>query len=279
MELKTYLQILNRRKWTIIITVLAVMAGYFIGKTLTTPSYAATTELRVIPYSSGEPPYAQLVYANRIMNTYIEITTSGPFLEALRDELGLDEGRPEEVSAEIVPDTELMRITVVDTDPYLARDAANTLAAMVISENPIRDINVTVVDPAGTPESKTFRQEIMNIILALLVGLVAGTGLAFLAENLDSRLHSTEEIAEIAGVSVIGQIPYNNNRGINKPLIGEFPYDDAFRRLRINLVKMTDKVEMKILMLTSSQPVSRQEPVPFDNVSSQVCTPGSRRIT
>ncbi|MCJ7536448.1 MAG: polysaccharide biosynthesis tyrosine autokinase, partial [Anaerolineales bacterium] len=40
----------------------------------------------------------------------------------------------------------------------------------------------------------------------------------------------------------------------NKPLIGEFPYDDAFRRLRINLVKMTDKVEMKILMLTSSQP-------------------------
>ncbi|GAG80497.1 unnamed protein product, partial [marine sediment metagenome] len=183
MELNIYLQILARRKWIIIITVLATLVGFFIAQSFIPPSYEAETVLRVIPYSAGDPQYTQLVYANRIMNTYIEIATSGPFLDALNQELGLEEGHLLEVTADIIPDTELIRITVEDSDPYLARDAANTLAAMVISENPIRDLNITVVDPAVTPKPSSILQSLVTIILALIVGLVAGTGLAFLAEN------------------------------------------------------------------------------------------------
>ena len=92
MELKAYLQILNRRKWIVIFTILATLAGYWIAQFFIQPTYEAETRLRVIPYSSGEPPYAQLVYANRIMNTYIEIATSDPFLDALYQELEIDPG-------------------------------------------------------------------------------------------------------------------------------------------------------------------------------------------
>lgn len=254
MELTTYLQILARRKWIIIFTVLATLVGFFIGQRQIPPVYEADTVLRIIPYSSGEPPYAQLIYANRIMNTYVEIATSGPFLDALRQELGLDEGRPGEVNAEIIPDTELIYITVEDSDPYLARDAANALGAMIISENPIRDIKIAIVDPAVTPGPPSQLRSLMTLALVIVVGLVAGTGLAFLFENFDPRLHTTEEIAEIAGLSMIGQIPYYRWRRKNRLLIGEFPYDDAFRRLRINLLKITEEARLVTLMLTSSQP-------------------------
>ena len=254
MELVTYLQILARRKWIVIFTIVATLVGFFIGQRLMPDVYEANTVLRIIPYSSGEPPYTQLIYADRIMNTYVEIATSGPFLDALREQLGLGKDQPADVNAEIIPDSELLRITVEDYDPNMARDAANTLATMMVNENPIRDIKIIVVDPALTSEPPSELQSLINFALAMIVGLSAGIGLAFIIEYLDPRLQTTVKIAEIAGLSVIGQIPYNKRRRNNRLLIGEFPYDDAFRRLRINLCKIAEKSGKKILMFTSSQP-------------------------
>ena len=254
MELKTYLQIISRRKWIVIFTVTATMVGYIIIQPFIQPSYEAETTLRVIPYSTGDPPYTQLVYANRIMNTYIEIATSGPFLDALNQELEFVGDSPIEISADIVPDTELISIKVISSDPILARDAANTLAAMVISENPIRDLNISIVDPAVTPEPDSFLQSIMTFVLVLVVGLIAGIGLAFLIENLDPRLHSSEEITNITGLKILGHIPFDKQKQNNQYLVSEFPYNEAFRRLRVNLLKITEGNEIKTLMLTSSQP-------------------------
>jgi receptor protein-tyrosine kinase len=188
------------------------------------------------------------------MNTYVEIATSGPFLDALRQELGLDEDRPGDVKAGIVPETELLNITVEDSDPFLARDAANALSVMIISENPMRDIKITVVDPAVLPESASSMRMILTIILVVLIGLIGGTGLAFLIENLDPRLQTAEQIVEVTGLPVIGQIPDTGPMQQGKFLIDENPHMDSFRRLRINLLNITKEKGLKTLLVTSSQP-------------------------
>jgi non-specific protein-tyrosine kinase len=67
------------------------------------------------------------------MNTYVQIATSGPVLAELSDRLDLD--KMPGIETESVPETELLRITVQDPNPALARDVANALADILIAQS------------------------------------------------------------------------------------------------------------------------------------------------
>jgi capsular exopolysaccharide synthesis family protein len=133
MELRDYLAILWGRKWVIIITAVATLMVVTIGTFLAVPLYEATITLRVATAVGGTVNYTDYQYADRLMNTYTEIVTSGPIL----DDLAKDFGRTKapKVSAEIVPNTELMLITVEDSDPELAAAEANALARILIDRS------------------------------------------------------------------------------------------------------------------------------------------------
>ena len=64
------------------------------------------------------------------MNTIPVLATSGPTLAELARRLGLL--TPPQVTAELLANTEIIKITVMDHDPALAEKAANTLAAILI---------------------------------------------------------------------------------------------------------------------------------------------------
>lgn len=254
MELSEYLRIIMRRKWIIILTGLITMGIYFISSSIFPPIYSSEAILRVTPYSADDPPYTQLLYADRIMNTYIEMATSRSFKEELRDRLGLPFGRPEEVDLRIIPDSELLEISVKDLDPVLARESANAMVEMLLDASPIRDIRITVVDPADIPKSQSLLKNLLYGYIALMIGLTVGTGLAFVLDNLDPRLYSLHEIVEIAGLPLVGQIPFTRRFPKDKFLIEEFPFEDVFNRMRINVLKIANDSDIKTLMLTSAQP-------------------------
>jgi capsular exopolysaccharide synthesis family protein len=67
------------------------------------------------------------------MNTYVEIASSDISLDEVAEQLGLQE-QPD-VEIEIVPETELIRITASDPDPVKAQDIANALAQIIIRQN------------------------------------------------------------------------------------------------------------------------------------------------
>jgi capsular exopolysaccharide synthesis family protein len=232
---------------------ISALIVYLIGRFLTPETFVAEAIIRIVP-TSGESPITQSTYANRIMNNYVEIATSGPFINSLRDRLGLPNDRPADVDVDTIPDSELLLISVEDTDPLLARDAANTIAEMLLDENPIRDIRITVIDPAGIPKSPSILTVLLYFYLVLILGLVAGIGVAFLIENLDTRIYKLQEIEKITNLPIIGQIPNAKGRKRGKFLVEEYPYSEAFRRLRINTVKISQKKDLKTIMLTSAQP-------------------------
>ncbi len=133
MELRSYITILWRRKWVIAVT-LAVTVTIVVAGTFTmAPTYTASATLRVATAAAGSVDYADYIYAERLMNTYAQIATSGPVLEELVQRLDLNE--PPQIEVEIVANTELMQITVEDPNPILAREAANTLAEILIAQS------------------------------------------------------------------------------------------------------------------------------------------------
>jgi capsular polysaccharide biosynthesis protein len=71
-------------------------------------------------------------------------------------------------------------------------------------------ISATVRKKAVTPEDPVSPNPLRNGLLALMVGLILGVGLAFLLEYLDDSWRSPEELERISGVPTYGIIPAIN---------------------------------------------------------------------
>jgi uncharacterized protein involved in exopolysaccharide biosynthesis len=69
------------------------------------------------------------------MNTYARIATSRPVLDDLEERLSLQ--RIPVIKVEILPNTELIQISVEDEDPFLALETANTLAALLVEQGKV----------------------------------------------------------------------------------------------------------------------------------------------
>ncbi|MCL4488749.1 MAG: Wzz/FepE/Etk N-terminal domain-containing protein [Chloroflexi bacterium] len=133
MELRDYLGVVWRRKWIIVATTVVTLIVVVASTLLVTPSYQATATVRVKTASEGSIDYVtyDINYGDRLMNTYAKIITSAPMLEQVRQKLGFD--TIPHTSAEVVANTELIRISVEDQDPVLTEKAANALAEVFIA--------------------------------------------------------------------------------------------------------------------------------------------------
>jgi capsular exopolysaccharide synthesis family protein len=132
MEIKKYIDILWRRKWIILLTLVVAATVVAVGTKMTTPVYQATAILRIAVSAGGPLSYSDYQYADQLMNTYVEMATRRPVLEELMKRLMLS--RPPAVKAEIIPGTELINLTVEDTNPKRAAEAANALADILIAQ-------------------------------------------------------------------------------------------------------------------------------------------------
>jgi capsular polysaccharide biosynthesis protein len=137
-RVQTYLDILVRQRWVIIGTALVTVMVFTAGTFLVPPTYSASTTLRVAQAHSGSIDYVDYTYAERLMNTYVEILRSRPMLEEAIRRLGL-EMTPQDlaaaVRAQVLADTELIRISAGDRNPWRARDIANTLAGLIVEQS------------------------------------------------------------------------------------------------------------------------------------------------
>src|SRR5580704_804356 len=71
----------------------------------------------------------------------------------------------------------------------------------------LRSSNIRVVDPALAPASPSRPQKARNILLAVLMGLVGGIGLALFREYLDNNVKSQDDIEAITGLPSLAVVP------------------------------------------------------------------------
>jgi capsular exopolysaccharide synthesis family protein len=71
----------------------------------------------------------------------------------------------------------------------------------------LRSSNIRVVDPALVPASPSRPQKARNIMLAILVGLVGGIGLALFREYLDNTVKSPDDIEALTGLPSLAVVP------------------------------------------------------------------------
>ena len=113
--------------------------------------------------------------------------------------------------------------------------------------------NATLVRAAGQAEQLQPRP-LRNVALGIVLGLGLGLLLAFLAEALDTRVRSVDEVVDQLGLTLLGRLP-PPGRELRAPQIlveRDSPAAEAFRMLRTNLEFANLDVRAKTILITSA---------------------------
>ena len=130
--------------------------------------------------------------------------------------------------------------------------------------------NVRVIDSAKEPRSPIKPRRFQNLLLALIVGLTLGGGLAFFTESLDRSIKNPEEAEALLGLPVIGLIPSigelngqakgsrDEIERISSRLVTHFvprsPVAEAYRTVRTNLSFSRPDNPPRTILVTSAVP-------------------------
>ena len=122
--------------------------------------------------------------------------------------------------------------------------------------------NISIVDEAKAPAGPYKPNLRRNALLALMLGLLGGVGLAFLFEHLDDTFRQPEDLEKLLGVPVLGIIPRirdkDRPRGDDRPiaLIGlddlRSAFAEAYRSVRTALQFSTANGVPRLLTVASS---------------------------
>ncbi len=133
MELQTYLNILWRRKWIVLLVTLVVTGAALVSTYLATPMYVSTITLRVVTIGSELGGRPDTNYTQLLMSTYSSIVSGASVRAEVMTLLNLQE-QPN-IAVTVVRGTELMRIQAEATTPTIAQDVAGATAAVIIRES------------------------------------------------------------------------------------------------------------------------------------------------
>ena len=121
-----------------------------------------------------------------------------------------------------------------------------------------------VISPATVPTEPYSPRKRHTLTLAAIVGLALGLGLAFLLEQLDTRVRDERQMTDMLGLSVLGHLPALGRRtheaATVQMLANPFgPMAEAIRVLRGNLSFTGIDGDVRSLLITSSSEERGQE--------------------
>ena len=193
MEIRHYLQLLRKGWWIVLLTALIALNTAFIVAYFTEPVYLASAKFIVSPNPSVVTGYdvvnsLEALDKRSIVATYGEFLNSRRIylnaLEALR--LSPDTVEDYTLTAVVLPDANILELTVTGSNPQLVASIANMVGSLTIDyvSHLYRAYDVSVLDAAIAPLTPISPQPVRDAGLALVLGIIAGVSLAILSEQI-----------------------------------------------------------------------------------------------
>lgn len=197
------------------ITIIAVTLSGVISYYLLTPIYSASTQILVNQEKSERINYSAAdVQTNlQLINTYNVIIKSPVILDEVIKELNLNLSAKqlnERITVGSEKDSQVVNISVQNEDPKMAAEIANTTAS--VFQKKIAEImnvdNVSILASADVRggEKPISPQPMLNMMIALVVGLMLGFGLALLLEYFDHTVKSEKDVEKVLGLPILGVV-------------------------------------------------------------------------
>lgn len=208
-NLKEVFMVLKRYVWIIImITILSTSAGAYYSNATYSPMYQSTARI--------------ILGADSALISTLKVIIQDPtVLEKVVKKLELpypSESLSSKIQVGSISDSQVVTITVLDSDPKQAAVLANVVAETYKEEIPkILDFNgVKLLSEAKEIPVPINQDKNRMTIISFIGGIVIGIGLAFLLDSLNNSVRKEYEVEEILGLPVLGTVSKMKKNNMQK---------------------------------------------------------------
>ena len=253
----------------LLIVVISVIGVIVYDVKFKTPLYTTKTSIVLVKNDSSkssskdddeEIDINTLSLNQKLVSTYRKIVKSRLVLEQVISKLRLNYTFKEidkEVTVNAVDQTEILEISVSDSDAKRSAEMANAIVEIFDKEvTKIYNINnVSVLDKAQIPSNPSNNTTFRDIILAIFVSVAGCSAIIFIIYYFDDTLRDTENMEDEIEMPVIGKV-FKDDSGLDL-IVDKKPKafaSENIRTLRTNLQFASVDSELKTLLITSTLP-------------------------
>jgi capsular exopolysaccharide synthesis family protein len=245
--------VLWRRKWIVIGVFLAfAITAAIVSKTM--PKVYETDSTLIVSSNSKGQTFDQVQASQALARSFEQIIGSPNIAELVADRLGDGTTKKyilDHTSSEPIAQTQLIRITAEDRNQERAKHVANVFAAAFVDyarRNLVgpTEATISVADLAPFPTAAARPKPTLYTLVAALLGLALGVGLAFLRDRLDRRLRTPSDVEARFEIPVLARVP---RRGRSEASISAF--NESYRILRTNLQFAAGQSGLDSIAITS----------------------------
>lgn len=260
-----------RRMWVPVVAltlVCAVLGGVYANFTYCAYYTASSTFTVNIREGQGTGTGVNTSYydnstAEQMAATFPYILTSGVLQRKVASELGVSEISGT-ISASVLENTNLLTLSVRDTDP---KRAYETLQVVIenypsVSEVIIGKVNLKQLDETGVPTAADNEKEILSMALkGMLGGLALGFIWTAIITNTRKTIRREDDIEQHINQRCLGSVPYvhfkerSNQSGRYLRIIDEGinrEFKEAIRIVRNKIVRYAKENSLKTILVTSA---------------------------
>ena len=212
--------------WILFVALLCADIGYAVSTYLITPVYTASADMLVnnkqntTTSDNNTITYSDITASSSLVSTYSIILKSHTVLEEVIDTLDLDYSYntlASMVSVSTVEDTQVMRVTVRNTDPQVAMDILTQIVSIapsvIVDKAEVGSVK-TVDQPwsSGRPVSPNKKR---YIFIFGVLGLLSMSLFLVLKELMNNTFKTEADITRELGLPILGVIPLEEGGLVN----------------------------------------------------------------
>ncbi len=254
------------KRWLAIVAAALVVGvgAYVLTDATYMPSYQTTTTFVVTSRGSSTTVYSNLTSTSSVASVFTELLNSSILRKTITEEMGVPsfDGR---IATAVVPNTNLINMTVTAPDPRTAFLAAQTIIDRheELTYQVVNGVALEVLQHPTVPMSPVNRADAAGQMRKMgILAAVAAAALLSLMSFLRDTVRSGREVREKLDCEYLGEIPHENKYKtlisrlrrkktsilITNP-ITSFRFVETIRKLRRRVEQHMDGG--KVLMLTS----------------------------
>lgn len=173
--------------------------------------YTASTTMYVLSKNADNKSgnaYSDLNAGQLLSNDVASIAKSAEVKSAVANSLGTSLSSYD-VKVDNSTTTRVITLSVTGPDPQAAANIANAYVQNISSTaQSVMDVQaVNVIDAASAPTSPSGPKRPLYIVVALLVGLFLAVAIVVIADMVNTKVRSDEDVEELLGIPVVGHFP------------------------------------------------------------------------
>ncbi|MGR6319349.1 polysaccharide biosynthesis tyrosine autokinase [Micromonospora soli] len=268
MDVLSYLRLVRRHWWIVLITVLVALGAAAVVTVRTPEKYQGSVTFFVTTPSQGvTDAYQGSLFLQQRVKSYADLITSDRLAQSVVAEspLGLtaDQVR-RRISTTAETGTVLLNATFTDTDQTRALKTTETLSAEFVElvqrvETPpdgtAPPVKVEVVSGPRVSSSPVSPQPVRYLVIGGLLGLLLGMLLAVLRGVADVRMRDAAALQRVTGSPLLAEVPFESSAKAAPLIVGEAANSlraEAVRKLRTNLRFVDVHEPARVIAITSA---------------------------